>query len=184
MSIIRTYACGDCEAIFEMWCESSDELDPPCPNCEKELKWQPKGFAIGGSNQSKAVKVAQDMLENDYGLTNYKDNNKPGDVGYIDPTRKTAAEKDAIMQRESEAGREVLKRMQEVATPTIQKQADNFFGGQMTAIGQNRVPAQQLIAAAKSGPGAGVDAMAALHKLGSEGKLPNNTRVIARHRTG
>ena len=183
MSIIRTYACGDCDAMFEMWCESSDEIDPPCPNCEKELQWQPGGFSIGGSNESKAVSIAQNMLEKDYGLTNYKDNNRPGDVGYIDPTRKTASEKDAIMQRESEAGREVLKRMSDVK-PEIQKQADNFFGGQMTQIGSNKVSAQQLIASAKTGPGAQVDAMAALHKMGQEGKLPSKANIIARSKLG
>ena len=179
MSIIRTYACGDCDAVFEQWCESSDELTPPCPNCEKEMQWQPTSFGIGGSRESKAEKIAQDVMEKDYGLTNYKDTNKPGDVGYIDPTRKTAAEKDAIMQRESEAGREVVKRMKDV-TPTIQKQADNFFGGQMATIGQNKVSAQQLIAAGKSGPGAEVNPMAALHRLGKEGKLPTTARIIAR----
>lgn len=182
MSIIRTYVCSDCEAVFEQWCESSDELTPPCPNCEKEMQWQPAGFSIGGSNESKAAQIAQDVMEKDFGLTNYKDNNRPGDVGYIDPTRKTVAEKDAIMQRESEAGREVVKRMQDVVTPTIQKQADNFFGGQQVAIGSNRVSAQQLISAGKSGPAADVNPMAALHQLGKAGKLPNNARIIARHK--
>ena len=180
MSIIRTFCCGDCEAVFEQWCESSDELTPPCPNCEKEMQWQPAGFSIGGSNESKAAKIAQDVMEKDFGLTNYRDDSRPGDVGYIDPTRKTAAEKDAIMQRESEAGREVVKRMADVVTPSIQKQADNFFGGQQVAIGQNKVSAQQLISAGKSGPGAEVNPMQALHQLGKAGKLPNNARIIAR----
>ena len=184
MSIIRTICCGDCDAIFEQWCESSDELTPPCPNCEKEMQWQPGGFAIGGSHESKAVSIAQEMLEKDYGLTNYKDNNKPGDVGYIDPTRKTAAEKDAIMQRESEAGREVLARMKDIATPDIQQKADNFFGGQQVSIGQNQVSARQLISAGKSGPGAEVNPMAALHKMGQAGKLPNNARILARAKLG
>ena len=84
------------------------------------------------------------------------------------------------MQRESEAGREVVKRMQDVVTPTIQKQADNFFGGQMVGIGSNKVSAQQLIAAGKSGPAAEVNPMAALHQLGKSGKLPTNHRIIAR----
>jgi hypothetical protein len=177
--IYRTYECLDCQAVYEVAHDSGDEGFPPCPNCEKVLEWRPTRFAIGGSNESKAAKIAQDVMEQDFGLTNYKDNSREGDVGYIDPTRKTAAEKDAIMQRESEAGREVLSRMKDV-TPTIQKQADSFFGGQMVGIGQNKVSAQQLIAAGKSGPGAEVNPMAALHKLGQAGKLPNNARIIAR----
>lgn len=177
--IYRTYCCADCDAIFEVQCESNAP-DPGCPNCEKVLQWQPGGFSIGGSTESKAAKIAQDVMENDFGLSNYKDNNRQGDVGYIDPTRKTPAEKDAIMQRESEAGREVVKRMSEVATPEIQRQADNFFGGQQVSIGQNRVSAQALISAGKSGPGAEVNPMAALHQLGKSGKLPSNHRIIAR----
>ena len=179
--IIRTYSCADCEAVFEVTCDSGDDPDPPCPNCEKVLNWVPTRFATTGV-KSKAVDLAQQVLEQDFGLTNYKDNNREGDVGYIAP-RKTVAELDQTGQRESEAGREVVKRMTEIS-PEHKKQADNFFGGQMASIGQNRVPVQQMIQAAKMGPGAGVDPMAALHDLGRKGKLPNNYRIIARDKLG
>lgn len=174
--IYRTYACGDCDTVFEVACESKDG-DPPCPVCSKVLEWRPTRIAIGGSTEGKAVKIAQDIMENDYGLSNYKDNNKEGDVGYIDPTRKTASEQDAVMQRESEAGREVLTRLAHVA-PEHQKSVDNFFGAQTVRVGQNSIPASQMIAAGKMGPAAGVNPMELLHKAGREGKLPTNFRMI------
>ena len=176
--IRRTYECNDCQAMFEVDCNSNDP-DPECPACNMVLEWRPKGFAIGGSIEGKAVKYAQDVMENDYGLTNFKDNNRPGDVGFIDPTRKTAAKLDEIGQRESEAGREVVERMKAI-DPQLKPQVDGFFGGQTASIGQNRVPVTQLIQGGKMGPSANVDPMAALHKLGKEGKLPNNFKIIAR----
>lgn len=176
--IIRTYRCEDCQTVFEISCESGNDGDPPCPTCEKVLQWQPSSFNITGA-KSKAVDMAQDIMEKDYGLANFKDNNREGDVGYIDPTRKTAAQIDAIGQRESEAGREVVSRMKDI-TPELKPAVDGFFGGQSVSIGQNRVPVSQMIQAGKQGPAAGIDPMAALHKLGREGKLPKNYNIIAR----
>ena len=78
--IRRTYQCGDCEKIFVFEC-NADDGDPPCPNpdCDKVLDWRPQSFAIGGSNEGKAVAIAQDIMEMDYGLSDFKDNNKPGE---------------------------------------------------------------------------------------------------------
>lgn len=177
--IYRTYECMECGQQFEVAHESGNESFPDCPVCSKVLQWRPQSFSIGGSNTSKGVDMAQQVLEQDYGLTNYKDNNREGDVGYIAP-RKTAAELDNQMQRESEAGREVVKRMNEITEvrPEHQKQVDTFFGGQTATIGQNRVSVQQLIQGAKIGP-AGVDPMKALHELGKQGRLPK-PQIMAR----
>lgn len=180
--IYRTYGCDDCGATFEVAHESSNDPYPDCPNCSKVLEWRPKSFAIGGSSQSKAVDLTQKIMEQDYGLTNFKDNNKEGDVGYIAP-RKTTAEVDVQMQRDSEAGREVVKRLAEVQ-PQHKQQVDSFFGGQMATIGQNQVPVQQLIAAGKTGPGAGVDPMKALHTMGKQGKLPTPKIMAKADMTG
>jgi len=177
MPVVRTYECMDCSAVYEVTHESGDEPFPDCPNCSKVLEWRPQRFNTT-TNKTKAVDLTQQVLEQDFGLTNYKDNLREGDVGYIAPT-KTTAEKDVIMQRESEAGREVVQRMKQI-DPQLKPQVDGFFGGQTAAIGNNRVPVTQLIQAGKMGPGAGVDPMAALHKLGKQGKLPQNYKIIAR----
>ena len=175
--IYRTYCCNSCDQLFEVTCESGDEGDPDCPICTKVLQWTPSKVSIGGSLESKAVRIAQDVMENDYGLTNFKDNNKPGDVGYIDPTRKNAAERDALGQRDAEIEREVRKTV-EFATPAQKEQVDNFFGGQSVKIGQNSIPASQMIAAGKMGPAAGVNPMTLLHKAGQAGKLPTRFKMV------
>ena len=99
--IIRTYSCADCEQEFEVTCESSDG-DPDCPTCSQVLEWRPGGFNIIG-NKGKAVDLTQKILEEDYGLTNFKDNTREGDVhGIVAPPAGTA-EREAGIRQMSEA---------------------------------------------------------------------------------
>lgn len=170
----RTYECTDCSTVFEVTLDSGDDGHPDCPTCSKVLEWRPSKVSIGGSNRSKAVDMAQNIMEQDYGLTNFKDNNREGDVGYVAP-QKTTQDKEKEMQREAEAFRAVV-----TARPELQPAAEAFFGGQVARIGNNQVPVTQMIAAGKTGPGANVNPMDLLHKMGREGKLPNNYRIIAR----
>ena len=174
--IYKTFACSDCDSIFEVFCESSDP-DPDCPTCSKVLQWTPAKVSIGGSTEGKAVKLSQEIMEQDFGLTNFKDNNKEGDVGYIDPNRKSLSEKDALGQRDAEIEREVRKTV-EFASPDQKQMVDNFFGGQSVKIGQNSVPASQLLAAGKMGPNANLNPMTLLHKAGKAGTLPTKFRMI------
>ncbi len=162
--------------MFEVTHDSGEEGFPDCPNCSKVLEWRPQRFATTGV-KSKAIDLAQEVMEKDYGLSNYRDNNREGDVGYIDPLRKTAAELDQAGQRASEAAQEVAARVATVS-PEHKQAVDAFFGGQSVRIGQNSIPASQMIQAGKMGPGAEVNPMAALHKLGKEGKLPNNFTLM------
>ena len=82
--IRRTYFCDNCEREFVFEC-ASDAPDPPCPNpdCDKVLDWRPTSFAIGGSTEGKAVAQTYKTLEEDYGLTNFRDNARAGDSGII-----------------------------------------------------------------------------------------------------
>ena len=82
--IRRTYQCRDCEREFTFEC-NADDPDPPCPNpdCDKVMEWTPKSFAIGGSVEGKAADFTYKALEQDYGLTNFKDNAKQGESGII-----------------------------------------------------------------------------------------------------
>ena len=93
--IIRTYRCNDCQELFEVTCESSDG-DPDCPFCARELVWQPKSFAIT-TTKSKAVDVTQQIMEEDYGLTDFNDNMREGDIAAKTPVR-PRAEREAIEQ--------------------------------------------------------------------------------------
>jgi hypothetical protein len=169
--IYRTYACDDCDTVWEYHHDSGDEPAPDCPTCSKVLQWQPKSFAIGGSNEGKAVKMAQTIMEEDFGLTNFKDNNKEGDVGVVMPSYTTSENEQ--LQRE-------VKQFVEQKAP---EQVNAFWGsnaGQPTTLGS--VTGQSLIQNAKVGPAA-VDPMALLHKGVKSGALPTlnqMTKIVAK----
>lgn len=160
--IRRTYQCPNCDREFTYVC-NSDDPDPPCPNpdCDKVLEWIPKSFAIGGSNEGKAVALAQDIMEKDYGLSDFKDNNKPGEIG-IKRNIETKAQTELVNQTMSEM-------MQQTAGNAEHRQA--FWGGnQGPPTTMNSMTGQSLIAMAKVGPGA-VDPIGALHSLARKGKV-------------
>jgi hypothetical protein len=75
--------------------DQSQWNDPPpeCPMCSKsEMAQDIKPVAIGGSVRSKAEKITQDILENDYGVTNVqRDKYEPvPKVDYAGPHSKKA----------------------------------------------------------------------------------------------
>ena len=142
--IYRTYRCGDCETIWEYHHDSGDEPPPDCPTCSKVLQWQPRSFNTTGV-KSKAMDYAQKVMEEDYGLSNFKDNNREGDVGIIRNVE-TRAETEKVE-------REVREMVAQTDNPAVKA----FWGdaqGAPAALGT--VPAQNMIAAAKIGP-QGVD---------------------------
>ena len=167
--IRRTYECEDCKTVYEVDC-SPDDPDFPCPECSIVMQWRPQRLNIGGSNESKAVNYAQKVMEEDYGLTNYKDNAVAGESGAIMPSQ-TTVEREK-MEREA----------REMVAQTTSDNVKSFWGGNQGATPQvNSVTGQSLIANAKVGP-AGVDPMAMLHQGVKSGKVPTPqqmTRVIA-----
>jgi hypothetical protein len=147
----RTYECLDCEQMFEVQC-AMDASDPDCPNCTKVLEWKPKSFAVGGSNESKAVDFTQKVMEQDYGLTNYRDNAKEGESGIVH-------------RHETTVEREMVER--EVRTMIEQtkenKVTNDFWGNNHGQASQlNSVTGQSMIANAKVGP-QGPNPIAMLH---------------------
>ena len=130
--IVRTYRCDDCGEVFDVTCESNDG-DPDCPQCSKVLQWQPQRFAIGGSNIGKAADVTQRVLEADYGLTNFSDNLREGDVAAKTPAR-SREEREAMERVERDAA-------ELAATPAkLVPQVQQFWSGSH--------PAQVNVAAA------------------------------------
>ncbi|HEX3523958.1 MAG TPA: hypothetical protein VHT52_17960 [Stellaceae bacterium] len=85
MPIKRTYGCSECGHFVEITLELSD-YDKPPPNCPRCIAWnfkEPmqqefKPIAIGGSDRSKAVKIAEDIMEKDYGVADAKVEGKEG----------------------------------------------------------------------------------------------------------
>ena len=107
--------------MFEVTCESND-ADPDCPRCAVVLEWRPQRFAIGGSNIGKAADLTQRVLERDYGLSNFSDNLREGDVAAKAPAR-TAAEREAMERVERDAA-------ELAATPAkLVPQVQQFWSG-------------------------------------------------------
>lgn len=75
MPIVRTYACAECNHMMEVVL-SADQWDaepPECPACSaREMRQEFKPVAIGGSTRAKAVALAEDIAEKDYGVADMK----------------------------------------------------------------------------------------------------------------
>jgi hypothetical protein len=169
--IYRTYQCNDCETIYECSHDSGDDPAPDCPTCSKVLQWTPKSFAITGV-KSKAIDLAQDVLEKDFGLSNFKDNNREGDVGIV-RYKETKQETELVE-------REVREMVAQSTNPAVK---EAFWGGNAGATPQmNSMTGQSLIQMAKVGPAA-VDPMALLHKGAKEGKIPTLNQMTTQLRT-
>lgn len=179
LMIRRTYHCEVCGDHFEVTCESNDP-DPPCPYCEKVLEWVPGMFAITG-HKSKAVDLTQQILEQDYGLTNFKDSQREGDITAMMPVETTAdREANERMMNELKQQTEDLKRQNH---PGMQKAIDGFFAptGAATAPGVMNT----LLASAKVGRqqegNKYVDPIAStLGAAGGKGLLPTNMKRMVR----
>jgi|SRR5215472_4912292 len=184
--IIRTYQCDDCDSVFEVQCERGSDGDPDCPNCSKVLQWIPAKVNIGGSHVAKAVDVTQNIIEQDFGLTNLKDNNREGDVAYMPPAPMQTAERDAI-EREVREYASTLTRNVPVRAenqPPSAQAADakaSFWGGGGSAahIAAQPIPMQAALQGTRIGPGTEVNAMNILQKGIKSGALKNPTRIIA-----
>lgn len=164
--IYRTYGCDDCGSLFEVCHDSSDEPYPDCPNCSKVLEWRPKSFAIGGSLESKAVNIAQDIMEKDYGLTNFKDNTRAGDISAMMPVAEQTAERDKVT-------REIMEYTAQTQPTTNNSQ---FWGNNAGApAAMNSMTGASMLAMAKVGP-QGADPMAMLHSGVKKGRLPDPLR--------
>jgi hypothetical protein len=182
--IIRTYRCNDCLEVFEVSLESGSDGDPDCPYCAKELVWQPHAFSIR-TNKSRAVDYTQKVLEEDYGLTDWKDNNKEGDVAFKAPVETTAdREAKEKMSREIQELAESMKVEGHPAmdNPGMQNAIKGFFGGGMGGA-PNPMQSAALMASAKVGPAAGFDPIGGplgLRRAKEKGVLPTGFRVIGR----
>lgn len=160
--IRRTYQCEECEQFFTVEC-NSDDPDPKCPNpaCDQVLEWRPQGFAIGGSVESKAVDYTQKVMEQDYGLSNFKDNVQAGETGIV--RRQETKVETEMVEREM---REQFAAI--AADPQKTAQFWGASGGTPTTMGS--ATGQSMIQMAKVGP-QGPDPMAMLH---SRAKRPGS----------
>ena len=113
----RTFACDDCEIEWSQWLTREDPL-PECPVCkEREARSAVTSPALL-TNKSKAVDIAQDMME-EMGYTDFNDNQRKGDTAVKTPAPMGTAEREALMQVSAEMQREM-----EIALPSAAPQRD------------------------------------------------------------
>lgn len=169
MPVIRTYQCNDCGTMFDVTC-APDDGDPDCPKCSIPLEWRPQRFAIGGSTTSKAVDLTQKVLEEDYGVTNFNDQQREGDIAFKGRP-KTADERNAIEKLEADA-KEYVRANQ------LSPGAKQFWGGQVGGAPANIVAS--VMADVKAQGKGEKSAMDRLAQAGKEGKLNIPVNILAK----
>ena len=81
MPIVRTFQCEECFHRVELTLtmEQWDEPPPPCPACatrQMQQEFKPPGLI--GSPRSRAVKIAETIASEDYGVADFKAEGKEG----------------------------------------------------------------------------------------------------------
>lgn len=207
----RMYRCPDCGHEWKHWHISKTEPAPPCElGCDEsaivddeaearrghmaDILASQQAPARGGSNRAKAVDMAYNMAEEQYGMTDMKDNLREGDMAFTKPAAVQTAEAEQITRELVQAG----------ATPEAAQQTTAAIRGQfwqhekgeqprmMQAPQVGAGPGAQLMQAVNSQPLAvasagaaaarreGVDPVALLHKAGKQGALGKDYNVVAR----
>ena len=207
----RMYACNDCGAEFKHWHTSKNEPAPPCPECEAtaivedleaesrrgrmaEILEAQQPPARGGSTKAKAVEMAYQIAEQDYGMTDMRDNLREGDTAFVKPPQIQTAEAEQITRELVQAG----------ATPEAAQQTTAAMKGQfwqhekqqgprmMTAPQMGAGPGAELMNAVNTQPMAvasagsaaarkdGVDPVKMLHEAGKKGALGQPYNVVAK----
>jgi putative FmdB family regulatory protein len=80
MPIVRTYGCEQCGHFVEvtLTMEQVDDPPPTCPYCSQQTRQEFKPIAIGGSTVGKAVKLAETIAAEDYGVANMQHDTRRG----------------------------------------------------------------------------------------------------------
>lgn len=131
----RTYECGDCGHRFNHVVWEADAPHPDCPKCEVIASYVPP---LPGmlTTKSAAIDMAQKIAEEDFGLTNIRDNQRAGDVAAMGPAPMQTAEREAITQQMKEmadqmqsTGAEISPQMQ----TALAAQGGSMWTGQQMA---------------------------------------------------
>lgn len=171
MAVVRTYECETCNIVFEAWHASGDEAAADCPVCVRMAAWRPQPPNIT-THKARAIDITQQVLEQDYGITDFNDRQREGDIAFkSEPetrekrdqaaqiaeqvrTQLNADPVAAAMAANDPATAAALK------NPTLGGAMSGFWGG---AGGGLPINPSAALAAARTGP-AGGDPMSLLHK--------------------
>lgn len=162
--IRRTYSCSDCNFKWTITCNYEDAT-PDCPVCEQLAQREFVPIAIG-TNKGKAVDFTQRMVEETMGMTDLRDNQRPGDIAAVGPAPVQSAESEHLTRQAVEMARS-MGVDQPTLPPGLQQQADNFWGGTPANMAQVDMSAARASSAAAAKDG--VDALSILGNAKSQG---------------
>lgn len=178
MAVIRTFGCGDCGLEFEVT-QGMNDAPPDCPRCCVVLEWRPTSFNVT-TNKSRAIDATQHILENDFGMSNIRDNMREGDTAAMPAAAPTGAQIDAEIRTVAEYATQTTG-----APPLTNTQAEMakaFWGGGQTPL--QKVPAAEMLGNAKASTALanseGRNPMKLLHEAGKKGLLKTPINVVAR----
>lgn len=103
MPVSRTYLCTDCSHEFSKLHLDREERETECPRCAEQTVHQLPGRINIGTNKGKAIDYVQKMAEEDYGLTDMRDNQRAGDIAAMGPSHMQTAEREQVQQQIAEA---------------------------------------------------------------------------------
>lgn len=189
----RTYKCGDCGNVFKVTQDAREALLADCPTCTAAAAHDPVAEFEEGeariqkmaderrapgvrSNVSRAVDLAHNMMETDYGMTDANDTGRQGDAAFKAPAPIQSREAQAITRQMVEA-----KAITEAEAEPFVEQTKGFWQHQQGAMPAN-VAAQVMqagAAGAAEARSAGVDPIALMHQAGKQGLLKDKLSVVA-----
>ena len=111
MPVTRRYLCDDCGHEFTKFHMNREEPVPECERCAAATKNIPGMFAITGI-KSKAIDYTHAMMEQDYGMTNMRDNAKEGEAYALPPAPVQTAEREQLT-------RAIMETVQGEASPEV-----------------------------------------------------------------
>lgn len=162
--------CPECGAKFKYYTKSQDDPMPDCPNCAATARQEvippsqqrPHLVAIRG-NAGKALDMAQKIAEEDYGLTNMRDNTLQGETSLMPLTKD---QREMVEVGKMVAGETAYK-------PELANKFFNPAGAAPKGVnlgGQNKLAALGR-AGAQAVRGTANDPMQLLHRGIKEGRL-------------
>lgn len=197
----RRYRCEDCNLVFDARHESADEPPPPCPRCPPESAAEPAYIApmpALNTTKAKAIDLAQQMAEEDYGLTDINDNQRAGDIAYKPPPPMSTAEREReireMVEREAQVAaslptglimpdgsRGVVSEEQRNVLVDPSMQAANYWQGNAGGFAEQTVGDSATAAAASAAAREqGVDPVGILERGRKEGNMPMRLNVVGR----
>jgi hypothetical protein len=172
----KRYFCEDCHTTFDVRQESGDLTIPECPKCvgaSGAATWVPPLVAIG-STKGQAIDLAQKIAEEDFGLTNFNDNQRAGDIAFKPESPMHTAELETNIREMMQAGipAELPKEHAE--------KVDNYWQGNMGGIAEQTIATQAVSSAASSAARAeGVDPLSILERGRAGGHMRQNFNVMS-----